>query len=150
MKDVYGDLWEYPASAIAITTNAITRKSDGFAVMGGGCAKEAADRWPGLPMAVGAALLANGNHVFCFRNWVGLKDLITFPVKHHWRDPADLVLIERSCHEAVAMADKEDWEICVLPRPGCGLGLLSYDLVRPVIAPILDDRFHVITWEEDR
>jgi hypothetical protein len=147
MIDVYGDLFEYSASAIAITTNGFVRK-DGRAVMGAGCAKEAADLWPGLPLAVGASIIANGNHVFCFKNWVGMKDLITFPVKHHWHQPADLALIERSCKEAMEAADREDWEICVVPRPGCGNGQLSYDIVGPFIAGILDDRFHIITWEE--
>jgi len=147
MKDVYGDLFEYPAAALAITTNGFVRK-DGRAVMGAGCAKEAAELWPGLPLAVGTKIRAHGNHVFCWRNWVGLKDLITFPVKHHWSQPADIGLIARSCHEAMMQADAEDWDICVVPRPGCGNGQLSYDVIRPVIAVILDDRFHIITWEE--
>ena len=147
MKDVYGDLFEYPASAIAITTNGFVRK-DGCAVMGAGCALQAAERWPGLPLELGTAIRQNGNHVFGWRNWEGLKDLISFPVKHHWSQPADLFLIERSCREAMTTADTLDWEICVVPRPGCGNGQLSYDVVGPVIAGILDDRFHIITWKE--
>lgn len=39
------------------------------------------------------------------------------------------------------------WRYILLPRPGCGNGSLNWERdVRPVLAPVLDDRFSVITF----
>src|SRR3990167_85682 len=97
-----GNLWTYPADAVVITTNGYV-KNNGQAVMGRGCAKEAANRWPFLPMILGEAIEKFGNEVFIW----GLQDLdenseqirfnniITMPVKYNWWEPADLNLIEK-------------------------------------------------------
>jgi len=68
-------------------------------------------------------------------------------VKHHWRERADLILIERSARELVDFVT-DLWErgpatICLV-RPGCGNGGLDWKDVRPVLAPLLDDRFMVV------
>jgi len=43
------NLWEYPADARVITTNGFV-KNNGEAVMGRGCAREAARKYPRLPL----------------------------------------------------------------------------------------------------
>ena len=155
MIDVTGDLWTYPADVRAITTNGFVKKN-GECVMGRGCAMQARDRWPWLAERLGSALRQYGNR--CFTWWVeGDPDfrLLTFPVKPAhgpngepgWSCEADLGLIEQSARQAMEMADKYGWERIVLPRPGAGNGRLPWLAVRAVLYPILDHRFHVITFD---
>ena len=146
MIEVTGNLWTYPADVRVITTNGSIR-IDGKAVMGRGCAFEATQRFPLLQKRLGYALLCDGNHVHLVE-----EDLLTFPVKHEWRQTASLSLIEQSARELAIIVDYREfggqpWNVIVLPRPGCGNGGLQWSDVRKVIAPILDDRFHVITFE---
>lgn len=145
MIEVTGNLWTYPAGVRVITTNG-TVKSNGECVMGRGCAAEAKARWPHLPRHLGRHIKAQGNRVFYFRAIDGRYDLATFPVKHHWRERADLDLIAQSVEQLVeAVNSFSTARVIVLPRPGCGNGGLRWEDVRPVVAA-LDDRFHVITF----
>jgi hypothetical protein len=158
VNDVTGDLWTYLVAAgfggaRVITTNGFV-KSNGECVMGRGCAREARDRWPWLPRQLGSDLAACGNHVFRYPLISDGFDLVTFPVKPErgssgepgWKAKAELWLIRQSARELVVLADSHRWSFVVLPRPGCGNGQLDYADVRPVLEPILDDRFHVITF----
>lgn len=143
MIDTLGDLWAYDAQVTAITTNGHV-KGNGECVMGRGCALQAKERYPTLPSRLGSLIREHGNR--CFKIAQFDKLLLTFPVKHIWNEQADLHLIQKSCGEAMAMADKFAWESIVLPRPGCGNGGLDYAVVRLTLVEHLDDRFHVITW----
>lgn len=143
------DLWDpdMQADAIIITTNGDVNAS-GRAVMGRGCALEAATRYPNLDWRFGQMLRARCNHTMLveLQSYPNGNDfwLISFPVKHHWHQQADLELIERSARELVALADKHEWETILAPRPGCGNGHLSWSAVRPIIADLLDDRFIIV------
>lgn len=142
--DVYGDLWQYPADALALTTNG-QLTGDGACVMGAGCAKQAKERFPQLPHLVGERIREHGNHVYVFEFDGFDRPIITFPVKEHWRDKADLRLIRRSVAELLAIVNFTGWQRVVVPRPGSGLGGRDYDReVRPLLADLWDDRFHVI------
>jgi hypothetical protein len=146
MIEVTGNLWTYPADVRVITTNGTVR-SDGACVMGRGCALEATRRYPGINFTLGQALKRHGNHVHVLaRTDVGL--LVSFPVKHHWREKADLELIRRSAVELVKLTKSGDR--VVLPRPGCGNGHLEWVTVKPILEPLMDNRFHVITFGESR
>ena len=148
-----GDLWDYPADAVVITTNGYV-KNNGQAVMGRGCAREAADKWPFLPMILGEAIKEFGNEVFIW----GLQDIdedteelrfnniITMPVKYNWWEPANLILIQKSATDLKTEADLWHFDSVVMPRPGCGNGGLEWDDVKPIIEEILDDRFVAITY----
>lgn len=70
--------------------------------------------------------------------------LVIFPVKHAWYEPADLDLIRQSAIELLTLTAAQGWKTVLLPRPGCGNGQLTWDQVRPVIAPFLNDRFVVV------
>ncbi len=64
-----------------------------------------------------------------------------------WMAHSDLKLIERSAQQLVSLTDQHQWQSVVLPRPGCGLGLLSWqDEVRPLLSTILDERFYAINF----
>jgi hypothetical protein len=156
MREDRGDLWRIPAHVRCITTNGTVRR-DGHAVMGRGCARQARDDFPELAETLGRLLTRNGNHVQRLMAEMplpgrppglirtGFWELVSFPVKHHWRDRADLDLIERSCGELMDLADANpEWGVILLPRPGCGNGQLEWSEVRPRIAPLLDDRVVVI------
>ena len=147
MKEIYGDLWELAPKmdAICITTNGEVRK-DGRAIMGRGCAKQAAMRWPELPELLGGALLLSGNHIHTFLGWDDDFHLVTFPVKHRWRERADLNLIEASAQQFLSITDELGWKRVLLPRPGTGNGRLRWEDVRKRISPLLDNRFLVVTW----
>lgn len=144
MRQASGDLWHLPADARCITTNGAVRK-DGAAVMGRGVAAQAKERWPMLPTVLGYCIREHGNHVRLLMNPAGDSAvLVSFPVKHHWRETADLALIERSCGELMDLADRLGLEAILLPRPGCGNGRLDWAQVGPAIAPLLDDRVTII------
>lgn len=144
MRELVGvDLWDLHAHGwwVAITTNGSVRR-DGCAVMGRGCAYEAAQRFPGLAADLGLGIKRWGNVPIIFTK----RHLVTLPVKHCWRDAADVPLIKGSLYYvAVAMSPPSCiWRIA-LPRPGCGNGRLRWEDVKPEIEPLLDDRFVVVT-----
>lgn len=150
MIEVYGDLWELAednnVDAIVITTNGDVNRF-GKAVMGRGCALEAAKKFPTLPARLARSLAINGNIVQSFPV-MGKPVLYTFPVKHHWHEKADPDLILKS---TVALKDIADWTRytkVILPRPGCGNGGLKWEDVKPIIEPYLDDRFMIVTNEK--
>lgn len=155
MLEVTGNLWTYPADVRVITTNG-TVKKNGDCVMGRGCAAEAKQRWLQLPLVLGERITKLGNVVHFlgeFKN-ADLKTMFglwSFPVKHQWHEKADLTLIARSAEQLVNALDpvyfNDRGHVIVLPRPGCGNGSLDWKDVKPILAPILDDRFHVITWK---
>lgn len=141
MKEIQGNLWTWaqdaPNTYIVITTNG-TVKRDGCCVMGRGVAKQAAVRFPGLPAFLGEKISTHGNHVHVLPG-----NLISFPVKFHWAEEANILLINRSVVELVDTADLIHATHIYMPRPGCGNGGLTWDVVRPLLVDKLDDRFTI-------
>jgi len=123
---------------ICISTNGhCTKKGD--AVLGRGCARQALEHFPDLPLRLGALLSERGNHVHVIGN-----GLVSFPVEESpWANP-DLRLIRRSAEELRGIADREGWAEIIVPRPGCGGGGLSWREVRPLLEDLFDERFSVI------
>ncbi|GIW56217.1 MAG: ADP-ribose-binding protein [Nitrospiraceae bacterium] len=134
------DLWTVRDAPIGITTNGSVTRA-GLAVMGRGCALEAARRIPTIRRELGARLRETGNHVY----WFPAHEIFTFPVKHRCNERADLVLIRQSARELATLANALGWTRVILPRPGCGNGGLTWDGVRPILADLLDDRFVIVT-----
>lgn len=151
------DIWEIHAgnqtlkdnSWVCITTNGIV-KTNGEAVMGRGCALQCAQKFPDFPARLGNSLNKVGNTLMCW----GSMRIITFPVKHHWKDPGDLKLIDKSCFRLKEWMDAilPKCGIVYLPRPGCGNGQLDYESeVKPILLKHFknDDRLVVVTNEGD-
>lgn len=137
------NLWSGAADARCITTNGFVKRN-GCAVMGAGCAKEAALMDPELPRILGNYLKSHGNVVTVIRCREGRSPLLSFPVKHHWSEPADPELIVRSAHGVIEGADTWGWERVLIPRPGCGNGRLRWKDIRPLLDDLLDDRFVIV------
>lgn len=166
MREATGNLWDLvqPTEAIVITTNGDVGKN-GRAVMGRGIALEAKRRVQGIDRLLADQILRYGNHAwFLARGQLGPQFSIIFmPVKHHWHEAADPALIVRSAREMVHLADREqamyaranlttgsttvEWANIWMPRPGCGAGRLDWGDVKPLIAPVLDDRFVAVTFD---
>lgn len=145
MKEATIDLWEAEADARVITTNGTIARS-GRAVMGKGCAREAANMCFGVDLHLGHLLAEYGNvPVRLAIDFEKGADLLTFPVKHNWWEKADLELIQHSAISLVKRVNMFGYRNVVLPRPGCGAGGLLWKQVKPVIEPLLDERFTVVS-----
>jgi hypothetical protein len=140
MREVTGDIWVYDGRKdfiLLVTTNGSIRK-DGCGVMGRGVALEAAQRYPDLPRLLGFSLKCRGNVVSLIQ-----PGLYAFPVKHKWREAADLTLIKESTKRLEKIAREHPNKRYVLPRPGCGNGNLDWDKVKKIVE-ILPDNVLVI------
>jgi hypothetical protein len=128
--------------ALCVTTNGII-KTNGDAVMGAGIAKAFALVHPQLPKILGQKLTESGNQVHYLLNMSNVH-ILSFPTKHHWRDRSSLTLITNSARTLAELANLKPDCTFVLTRPGCGLGGLSWSMVRDAISPILFDNCWVI------
>lgn len=152
MIEVTGDLWTFEPLATAttlhrpifrcITTNGMVKR-DGTCVMGRGCAREAAKKWPLLPLMVGTHIRDEGNVLGLFLPKGG-PEILSFPVKHKWMEPADPALISASAKDLDILARQMPEKIFLLPRPGCGNGQLNWEDVKPLLE-FLPDNVLVIT-----
>lgn len=141
MIEVVGDMWTYPAEWRCITTNGMV-KNDGCLVMGGGCALEAKQRYPGIDHKLGTMVEAFGNKPYT----IELYKLITLPTKHDWKDNSDIDLIVYGAKILAEFVKVNNIKSIVIPRPGCGLGGLNWDDVKKVLEPIFDtDAFIIIS-----
>ncbi len=142
MLELKGDIWDFHDKEewIAITTNG-TIRGDGACVMGRGVALQAKQRYPKIPYQIGKMLGVYGNVPLCLRD----VRIATFPVKFHWKDKADLGLIEDSARGLVEDITMLGIDKLYTVRPGCGNGRLHWTReVEPVLKGILDDRFIVV------
>lgn len=155
-NEARGNLWDLwtdekreAGVPLVITTNGFVKKN-GCAVMGRGIALEASQRYSWMPRLLGRLLSEVGNQVHTYKSEVDGKVehiFVFFPVKHKWNEEADLELIERSTKELVALADFNEWDEVLMPRPGCGNGRLDWRQVKDVLERYLDERFTVVTFD---
>jgi hypothetical protein len=59
------------------------------------------------------------------------RDLTAIPVKHKWDQEADPKLIERGAYQLVELTLKFGLQAVVIPRPGCGNGILWFTSAMP-------------------
>ena len=150
MIEVTGNLFEYPAAWLCITTNGVI-KPGCEAVMGAGVAKEARERWAELPWVLGRHLMEKGNHVSRLMTISGThnKEIFSFPTKHHWKDSSLMSLIVQSAKELAVLVELEKKlrsfdPIVALPRIGCGQGGLYWPDVKAEVKDILQGPHFVI------
>lgn len=138
MQEVFGNIWNSNARYICVTTNSIV-KPNGELVMGKGIALQAKNRYPKLPAILGKHVKSKGN-IPCIVN-IGTSYIVSFPTKNHFMNPSIPQLIIDSA-KALAANLPVDATVA-LTRPGCGSGNLSWIDIKPMLEPILDDRFTI-------
>ena len=170
MKEIKKDLFECihdpEVDVICITTNGnVTR--NGIACMGGGCARECADRWPetavrlgkmlqvigaNIPFVIGA-LDKDSNYLSPTREMIKKKEfeclIFSFPTINNLVDGANLQLIKQSATLLKDYCDQFNLKGIVTGRPGSGIGGLVWADVKEAIAPILDDRFTIVSFDHE-
>ena len=65
-----------------------------------------------------------------------------------WAHVADMDIIKQSCLEIVELTERMGWKKVIIPKPGCGAGELSWEVVKPEIEVLLDDRFYIIDYRK--
>lgn len=140
MQLIQANLWDCQG-VLCITTNGYT-KTNGDAVMGAGVAKQATQRIPGVARNLGKKINTLGNRVarIAGPNTSPYfdRDVVAFPVKHHWKEKADLDLIASSAEQLATMIDNYIGDTLVfLPKPGCGNGGLNWSEVADTLEPYL-------------
>ena len=79
-------------------------------------ARQARDKFPGLDRKLGRLIEEHGNRPMRLMRMADGTDLGSFPVKHTWREQADLDLIEDSARLLVELVDKFGYSTVFLPR----------------------------------
>lgn len=164
--DLFETIYEDGVDAICITTNGMYLE-DGRAAMGGGCAGVCAKRWPETSMRLGkclknfltnvpfviGALDKDGEYIEPTLKMIKERKfktlILSFPTIDHLMDGAKLGLIKNSAKELKALADKFDLRGVVVPRPGVGIGGLSWGDVKPSLEEYFDDRFTIVSFEHE-
>jgi len=164
--DLFETILEDGVDSICITTNGQI-DSSGRACMYGGCAKVCADRWPETSLRLGKCLKnfnlnvpyvigavdKDGNYLE--PNLKIIKDkkykslILSFPTINKMLDGANLDLIKESAKEIRALADRFNLNGIVSGRAGCGIGSLEWGTVKPVIEEFFDDRFTIVSFEDE-
>lgn len=144
MIEAKGNIWEYHNKGYltVIPTNGAL-KNNGENVMGKGLALQAKQRFPDLPLKLGTAIKYNGNNVYLFPEY----RTISFPVKHHWSEKADLRLINTSALQLLDVLEMIVASVPIkvaLPKVGCGAGNLNWEEVKPILSKHLDEQFTVV------
>jgi hypothetical protein len=164
--DLFETIYEDGVDAICITTNGMYL-TDGRAAMGGGCAGVCAKRWPETAFRLGKCLknfLTNVPFVIGALDKEGeyiepslkiikerkFKTLIfSYPTIDNLIDGAKIKLIENSAKELKALVDRFELKGIMVPRPGVGIGGLSWGDVKTVIEPYMDARFTIVSFEHE-
>lgn len=166
-KDLFESILDPDVDAICITTNG-HYTLNGLAVMGGGCAGEAARRWPEVPKRLGKMLKYfrtnvpfiigilddQANHIELLPDTLKNKQfkclVFSFPTINNLIDGSNIELIKQSATVIVDYANQYGLKNIVTVRPGSGIGGLDYYKdVRPELIKIFDDRFTVVCQEND-
>lgn len=129
IREEQKDLWspDFDSYWRCILTNGGVNRV-GQAVMGAGCALEAALRVPWLSNRYGTQLQAFPLGVYL----VVEERLVMFPTKYLFNEKSSLPLIRGSCVQLRELIEGTEVRI-VLPRPGCGSGGLDWGQVKPVV-----------------
>lgn len=164
--DLFETIYEDGVDAICITTNGMyTMESK--AAMGGGCAGVCAKRWPETSLRLGKCLKnlssnvpfvigsldEDGDYVEPTLKMIKEKKfkclIFSFPTIDNLMDGAKLSLIKNSAKELKVLVDRFELKGIMVPRPGVGIGGLSWADVKPLLEEFMDDRFTIVSFEHE-
>lgn len=157
MKEIKASIWDKQFDDYwrVIPINCQTN-SKGVLVMGKGLAKEAKERYPKLPEEFANLIFDQQRRhqpIFPVLRWLNDENvnLMGFPTKRHWKEPAELALIEEGLtflkDLMPYLTANGEREKVVTSRLGCGLGGLNWDRdVKPLVEKYFgdDDNFVVV------
>jgi hypothetical protein len=166
-KDLFECIFDPEVDAICLTTNGNYTMS-GVACMGGGCAGEAARRWPEVPKRLGKLLKTfasnipyiigavdeNANHLDLNAEMIKNKQfkclIFSFPTINNLSEGSNIQLIKQSSTLMVDYANQYKLNKLATVRLGSGIGGLDwYEDVKPAVKDILDDRFLICCQQND-
>jgi O-acetyl-ADP-ribose deacetylase (regulator of RNase III) len=122
-------------------------------VYGAGLAKEFAKRYPkdvarhrevakDGHIYAGSVLITDHSH-----RENGQKIILHCATKHHWRDRSKYGYVEECLHGINSAFHRLGFGSVAVPALGCGLGDLSWDVVKPMMEDILEhDRYQVFAY----
>lgn len=147
MRLTIGDIWEYHSNGayVVIPTNTeFYETSKGpRAIMGGGLALDAAERFPEV-------VYRYGEHLRSGKTRLVASDLrlILLPTKEHWRNPSIPSLIDNGCRMLAKWAGSHPGFEIAVPALGCGLGALDWVVVQEIMERhLIADCFVVVLRE---
>lgn len=132
LREIKGNIWDYANknSAVCVLTND-TILADGLNPMGGGIAREALDRNPGLDKIV-AESIDKGTFWLC-RDSKTKSYLYRLSTKSSVFMPSTLEHLELSLYQLSVCLECFKEVTFLIPRPGCGFGGLDWDTqVKPL------------------
>ena len=144
MKIIRGNLWDSKDTAILVTANSYVNKR-GRLVMGRGAALELKNRQPNIDFVFGTMISNNYYHLgkyglLLFEDLQEKRVYGVFQVKYHYKDQADLELIDFSCkvlnytlnYTPLIQGDVS------MNFPGIGYGGRTVDEILPIISTLSD------------
>ncbi|PQJ10717.1 phosphatase [Flavipsychrobacter stenotrophus] len=135
---VTGDLLQSTAQALVNTVNTV-------GVMGKGIALQFKENFPANNMAYVEAckqkLLVPGQLLLVSDKSIhyGVKSIINFPTKVHWKSPSKYEYIEDGLLALRKLILEKGIQSIAIPPLGCGNGGLDWDKVKPMISDHLGD-----------
>lgn len=165
-EDLFECIFDPEVDAICITTNG-NYSRNGVAIMGGGCAGEAARRWESMPIRLGKMLKTfssnipfvigavdeNGDALELTKELVDSRQfkclVFSFPTINNLIDGSNLALIKRSATIMMDYANQYGLKKIICPRMGVGIGGLKWADVKPAVENILNDRFIIVSFDHE-
>lgn len=125
-----GSIFDSNADAIVNAVNCV-------GIMGGGLAKAFKDRFPHMyeqyVLQCAYNVLRPGKMDLYFLDPQNHKFIINFPTKDHFKDPSELRYILDGTTTLASVVKRYKMRSVALPALGCGLGGLSWGVVKPIL-----------------
>ncbi len=165
-EDLFKMIFDPDTDAICLTTNGQYNRF-GHAIMGGGCAGVAAERYPELPKNLGKCLKVFSSNIPYIIGAVNEKAeyikpesemikakaykclIFSYPTINKLVDGGNLQLVKQSATIMSDHADHYKLKKIVLPRPAVGIAGLEWSEVKKEIEDILDDRFLIVSFAHE-
>ena len=145
MREKQGYIWYTDADVICIPTSDCIE--NGELVMDSGLALEAKESDSNIPLYFAHHIVNHGN-IPCIFVRDSKPHYCSLPVKFDYDRKPSIGLILQSVKLMLALMNRHNFKKIALPRPECGAYGFDWEReIKPLIEPILDDRFIVYNME---